>query len=441
MNVKVIVSKVAITFLIISLLYLILNRCTTVFQKGESHIQYKDSNLTIYVASDLHYISPALIDGGAAYQDFTDMRDNKEVLYIEQLMDSFIDKVKKDEPDVLILSGDLTINGEKKSHEDLAQKLASIDPSVTKVYVIPGNHDINNVFARGFKEDHQIVTDYITPQEFTEIYGSLGIGAAASKDKSSLSYLVKPASDFWILMIDSNIYDYNIEEGTPSIGGFIEEDTLSWIEACGRESKEAGATLITVTHQNLLDHNALLSIGYTIYNNMELLSVLKEEAVHLNFSGHIHCQDIISEDGVYDVASNALSVYPHKFGVLNITDTDMIYDTERLDVASWAEVSGLNNPDLLNYDEYTKNRFDETMSRIEISDPENKYTEEQKAAMTDFFKELNRRCFAGEEMTKEEAEGSDAYKWLSEQEGFLSNYIKTIAYDEGTDDNHLQVKR
>ena len=43
--------------------------------------------------------------------------------------------------DGLILSGDLTFNGEKKSHEELAEKFKKVEKSGAPVMVIPGNHD------------------------------------------------------------------------------------------------------------------------------------------------------------------------------------------------------------------------------------------------------------------------------------------------------------
>ena len=46
---------------------------------------------------------------------------------------------------MLILSGDLTNNGEKESHIDIAEKLKEIEKNGTAVYVIPGNHEGENV--------------------------------------------------------------------------------------------------------------------------------------------------------------------------------------------------------------------------------------------------------------------------------------------------------
>ena len=41
---------------------------------------------------------------------------------IAEITDAFIEEVINRQPDRLILSGDLTFNGEEKSHEELAMK-------------------------------------------------------------------------------------------------------------------------------------------------------------------------------------------------------------------------------------------------------------------------------------------------------------------------------
>ncbi|MFQ8842968.1 MAG: metallophosphoesterase family protein [Clostridium fessum] len=59
-------------------------------------------------------------------------------------MDAFLDDMKEEDPDLLILSGDLTLDGEKASHEELAELLEGLSEAGIEVAVIPGNHDINN---------------------------------------------------------------------------------------------------------------------------------------------------------------------------------------------------------------------------------------------------------------------------------------------------------
>ena len=98
----------------------------------------------IMLGTDIHYFSDSLTDGGPRFQEMVEYGDGKVVTYIDQITDAFLDEVVKLRPDALVLSGDLTLNGEKASHKDLAEKLHRVENNGIPVLVIPGNHDINN---------------------------------------------------------------------------------------------------------------------------------------------------------------------------------------------------------------------------------------------------------------------------------------------------------
>jgi 3',5'-cyclic AMP phosphodiesterase CpdA len=132
----------------------------------------------IYVTNDVHYLAEGLHDQGARYQQVLDERDGKNVEMVGAILDAlqysfrFEKKEKKEEestPDIMLFNGDLTYNGERKSHEELAQRLAELEKFGTKVYVIPGNHDINNPWARSFRGDSAYFSDFINPEEFSSI--------------------------------------------------------------------------------------------------------------------------------------------------------------------------------------------------------------------------------------------------------------------------------
>lgn len=78
------------------------------------------------MATDIHYLARSLTDGGSSFQYMVEHGDGKVVTYIEQIVDAFLEEVSAQKPDMLILSGDLTLDGEKKSHEELAGKLYSV---------------------------------------------------------------------------------------------------------------------------------------------------------------------------------------------------------------------------------------------------------------------------------------------------------------------------
>ncbi len=432
---------------LILMLMLMLSGCANLSNAGEpddnlggKNIPVSKEETTIYIASDIHYLSPRLGTTGEAYDIFVKMRDGKEGRYIDQLIDAFVDRVREDKPDMLIISGDLTVNGELYSHEDLAKKLGTIDEKVTKVYVIPGNHDINNVYARAFSGEDQLMTDYVNPEKFAEIYDKFGLSLANFGESKMLNYVVNSEMNPWVLMIDSNKYDKNKSLGYPETGGMLKEDTLQWMEQSMAEAQMAGRPLITVTHQNLFVHNPYMSQGFTIENQDKMFALMKKYGSNLNFSGHIHIQNIEQQEGVYDVVSMSLAISPHKFGVITYKDGTLDYRTEKLDVSKWAKKNGITDGNLLDYDAYTSQYFDDTMSNMERMIPAGSATEKQREEMFDLVKDLNRRYFAGEDLLEDQVTSKEAYRLIMEQEGFLGNYIKSIAFDNGVDDNALSLE-
>ena len=62
--------------------------------------------------------------------------DGKDIKDVEKTLDRWIEKVKEDRPAVVIISGDNTLNGEKKAHEDFANKLQELeDDGITSNFV------------------------------------------------------------------------------------------------------------------------------------------------------------------------------------------------------------------------------------------------------------------------------------------------------------------
>ncbi|WP_369411552.1 metallophosphoesterase, partial [Campylobacter jejuni] len=57
-------------------------------------------------------------------------------------------------------------NGEKASHEYVAKQLRRLTAKHIRVYVVPGNHDLNNPIARRFKGKHQYSTEATSPTLF-----------------------------------------------------------------------------------------------------------------------------------------------------------------------------------------------------------------------------------------------------------------------------------
>lgn len=106
--------------------------------------------LSLIIATDLHYLAPELTDHGSFFEQFIEDGDGKSMKYSNELVDAFVNQVVEQKPDALILSGDLTFNGELLSHQALAKKLHRIRENDIPIFVIPGNHDLENPMALTF---------------------------------------------------------------------------------------------------------------------------------------------------------------------------------------------------------------------------------------------------------------------------------------------------
>lgn len=300
------------------------------------NIESKDE-LNFYIASDIHYLSDKLTDYGSAFNKFNKSGDGKQVEYMNNILDQFSSEIKINKPDFLILSGDLTLNGEKQSHLDLSKILSSIKASGISIYVIPGNHDINNPWAREFKSEAMLKTDFISKEDFVNIYEDFGFNDAISRDKDSLSYLVAPSNNLYILMLDDNVYKNNLSIKYPEVIGLLSKETLNWINYCGKLAKDNGAKIIAVSHHNIINHSNYIYEGFTIDNNDDVLNIFKKNSINLCFSGHIHFQSIkdicIDNYSIRDIASSSLAIYPYKYGVAKINkDNFLSYSTRSINM-------------------------------------------------------------------------------------------------------------
>lgn len=397
--------------------------------------------VTYFITSDTHYIPPSINDKGEAFQKFVNSGDGKQLNYINEILDAFANNVKEKKPDVLIISGDLTSNGEKESHLELAKKLKEIERIGTSVYVIPGNHDILNPYARGFKDDKQYLVDYINKKDFSKIYKNFGYKEAISRDKTTLSYLAAPSEDTWLLMIDTAQYENNLKLGYPQVDGRISPKTLKWIKECGDLAKENGAKLIPVMHHNLLDHSKRINKGFTINNNEDVIKVFEQYDISLALSGHTHIQDIKNKDNsLYDVVTSSISVYPQQYGVIKYSPKNGIdYSTERVDVQGWSKEKGIVDKNLNNFNEvamnfYANMMYSKIVSRLGITDF---YTSEELKLMGGTYIEIQIRYYEGEkEIVTDEIKNSPGFKlWMKYEEApFRDNLLRLI--DANADDNN-----
>ena len=433
-------------FILMSLILTIaLVGCIESFICGSIKCQIKSGEeITFFIASDPHYLSKETYDDGKAFENFLNTGDGKLLHYSGEIIDAFTRDIKNKNPDILIVSGDLTGNGERESHLEFAEKLKAIKRLGTCVFVIPGNHDIENPWARNYVGDELIKIDSITNDEFRDIYAPYGYKDALSRDKNSLSYLVTPSEDIWLLMLDSAKYKRNKVRDSPEMGGEIPAKTLEWIKECSNLAKENNAKLIAAMHHSLIDHSKLVNQDYTIENHKEAIKVFKDCEIEIVLTGHIHLQDIKFHKEEDKTIYGKNFKTPNQYGVLKfLPDKGYDYRTNRIDMEGWAKENKIKDENLINFKEYSRNFFQRRSydkyydSLLEIS----KYSDEEMTAISETISVLNLNYFGGfrNDMLHDIFD-TEGFKLLqASAPNFIRDYALSMFNDQKTDNNKLFI--
>lgn len=367
----------------------------------------------LFTATDLHYIAPTLTDNGAFFTDLIEQGDGKVMAYSDALIEAFVAQVIAAKPDALILSGDLTFNGARESHEALSLRLARVRDAGIPVFVLPGNHDLNSSSAARFEGDGYTRVDGVTAGEFAVLYHAFGFDDALSRDADSLSYVAALSDDLRLLMLDVN---------TSAAPNAVLKGTLSWARRQLMQAQADGCRVIAVSHQNLIDHSGLLSSGFTIRNADALRRLYAVSPVLCNLSGHIHLQHMGQTDsGLWDIATSSLAVSPNQYGVLTLTADALTYRTAPVRVSDWAAAQGLSDPNLLDFAAYSADFFRACCLRQALAAIAGDDAPEQ---LADFFAEANAAYFSGRMDTF--ARDSALEKRWQAQSGFLPLYLADI---------------
>lgn len=412
------------------ILCLLISGCSTQVQEAKP----QSEDLHLVVASDLHYLSSQLYDSGERFQLMLENGDGKMVEYSEEVLDAFVDQMLEKHPDAVILSGDLTFNGERFSHQDLSKKLMRLKEAGIAVHLLPGNHDLNSTLGYQFTGNTSQKVEGISEEEFKDIYEMFYEGAI-SRDRDSLSYITSLREDLWLLMLDVN------SEGVSN--GF-EESSWKWIEKQLEKAQKQGKKVISVTHQNAIVHNDAFTWGYIINNNGRLLDLFETYGIHLNLSGHLHIQHRVSYGNCTDLTTSSLSVSPNQYSEIMIDENQFLQmQSQPLRVSEWAEKKGLTDEKLLHFEAYSKDYFMKTNSKKLASRiDETSLSKEEKAAIKSFVSETNYSYFAGNSFSRfQELStmlGHDF--WLNCKEALSFDYYITWILSEEADHTTLEMQ-
>lgn len=351
--------------------------------KRENEKNREKEKLQIFVATDLHYLSRSLTDYGSLFWTMVRHSDGKVTEYEEELLDAFVEQVKKERPDVLVLTGDLTFDGAKLSHQGLWKKLERLCKIGIKIYVFPGNHDIcKKSEAYRFVGEKMIPEEGLTREEFSSFYEKFGYGEAISKDRNSLSYIAQPTKGVWLIFLDVN--------GSSQYNELTRE-SLIWLERQLRKARRKGIDCFSFSHQNILIHNEMASSGFLIENYQEIQKILEKYGVKVHFSGHMHVQNIKKEENIAEIITSSLAISPNQYGKITIENQKLSYEVKQVNVSEWAVKEKSQNPNLLNFSAYAKQFFFDTNLNALLEGVDR----EEEKTMIQFFVDVNYAYYCG----------------------------------------------
>lgn len=267
--------------------------------------------IRIAVLSDTHYYPLNYVSDCEDYRTYVG-GDPKMLEESGSILDAALQMVREDAPDILVVSGDLTKDGEKLGHEQLAERFQAIeDETATEVFVINGNHDVFNyedscTFENGLKESAETTT----ADDFRQIYANFGYNGDyeaeyftnpshdAGEIAGELSYTVD-LGKFTLVAVDSGRYSPDAATGYDSnehiTAGRVDDDLLPWVVEKTQEAEAEGDTVIGVMHHGLVPHFSMedqILSEYVVDNWRDTATAFADAGMRYIFTGHMHANDI-----------------------------------------------------------------------------------------------------------------------------------------------------
>lgn len=255
-----------------------------------------DQNLiTISVFTDPHLYDPSLGTSSEAFQQYI-MADRKMIAESDAILKSIVNTISSDDSKVVIVTGDLTKDGEKQNHQLFANYLKQLESKGKKVFVIPGNHDVDNPASFSYPTGSAPTKiPSVSATEFKTIYADFGFNEAIATDPNgSLSYIVEPISGIWLFCLDACRWKENAGKSHSVTGGVFPDATFNWIKQKLTEGKQKNKLMLGAVHHNITEHfngQKLLFSDYVIDNWETVAKTFAEMGLNVVFTGHHHAHD------------------------------------------------------------------------------------------------------------------------------------------------------
>jgi len=345
-----------------------------VLARTRQAVPYPATRFMVFSDPHLYDGSRLGLDTKAAMQAVS--RERKLLLESATILEGMVGTVLAAKPDFVLIPGDLTKDGELQNHLSLAEKLLPLYHAGIKVFVVPGNHDVLNPRARQFLPGKEVLTPGVSPAQFAQIYEHSGYGQALFRDTQSLSYVAEPVNGLWLLAIDSCDYRNNMASARARTGGYMNQQTVSWVESMLELANQRRKAVIIMQHHGIVEHfpaQARFMPQYLVDNWHEIGSMYAAWNVQFVFTGHFHANDVVMKSWnkddyqaraalgrqLYDIETGSLVTYPVMYRSCEFSDNaSLVINSKPL------ELPAIELPGGKTLVAYTREVFDENVRAV-----------------------------------------------------------------------------
>lgn len=309
------------------------------------------NELKVAILSDIHYMSHKLFAENDAFHS-AENSDRKLFRQSADILDKALTDVRKFKPNAILVSGDLTKDGEQICHQEVAQRLLSAAKESAEgcvVRVINGNHDINNnKDGLNFKdldaEGNAKPAGAVTPSQFrsSEYYEECGYkdvkgddlyinsgyypkpGAGHDATAGAVSYVTRfksgnadDKSQVTLICVDSCRYSYDTTDtGTDEhethgrITGVPKDESgaavfdpsklpaqglLPWVLEKAQAAKKNGDVVIVMQHHGIIAHfgqEPTILADYLVEDYDVVAKYYAWAGISCVLTGHMHANDV-----------------------------------------------------------------------------------------------------------------------------------------------------
>lgn len=267
--------------------------------------------LTVTVLSDIHHYSVKSGVSGKAY-DIANAKSQKILSESGDVLRAAFDKIAEDKSnDIVLISGDITNNGELTAHEEVIEMLNGLKSKGKRVYVITATHDFRDGgVTDAYDGDNTVTTPTATREMLFDMYRSFGPDEAVAVHRDSMSYVVQLCDGY-------RLFALNDDRNLSGKSGFSDE-CFEWICKQAEDARKNNQFIIAMTHHPLIAPSPIYELigkGDMLGDYDKRLYQLADIGVQFIFTGHTHIHNISFDQSerknvIYDICTASPVGYP-----------------------------------------------------------------------------------------------------------------------------------